>query len=261
MRHPRSIVVTGASSGIGAALALAYAAPGVMLALGGRDPQRLEAVAARARGLGATVDAAAADVTDADAMAAWLHAVDRLAPVDLLIVNAGVSAGSGLAGESAAQARRIFDVNLGGAFNTVFPLLDAMRGRRRGQIALMASLAGFRGVPGAPAYCASKAALRVWGEGLRGELAADGVGVSVICPGFVRSRMTDRNPFPMPFLMDADRAARIIQAGLAADRGRIAFPWPMAAAAWLLAALPSGVADRLTRLAPKKPADGADEAA
>lgn len=252
MRDPRSIVITGASSGVGEAL---YAAPGVRLALTGRDAARLNGVADAVRAKGAEADAATADVADADAMADWLRAADAAAPVDLVIANAGISAGSGLTGETETQARRIFAVNVDGAFNTVFPLLDAMRARKRGQIALVSSLAGFRGFPGAPAYCASKAAVRVWGEGLRGELAPHGIGVSVICPGFVRSRITARNPFPMPFLMDADKAATIIKNGLAANRGRIGFPWPMLAAAWLGAALPSSWMDRLAARAPKKPAN------
>jgi short-subunit dehydrogenase len=257
MRDPRSIVITGASSGIGEALALTYAAPGVRLALTGRDADRLEAVAQAAKAKGATVETATVDAADAAAMADRLTGIDAAAPVDLLIANAGISAGSGLGGESEAQARRIFAVNVDGVFNTVFPLLDAMRARRRGQIALVSSLAGFRGVAGAPAYCASKAAVRVWGEGLRGELAGQGVEVSVVCPGFVRSRMTAQNPFPMPFLMDADRAAAIIRRGLAQNRGRIGFPWPMTAAVWLLGVLPPSWVDRLAAAAPKKPAQPA----
>lgn len=253
MRDPRSIVITGASSGIGESLARLYAAPGVTLALTGRDRERLEAVAEACRGQGAAVTASVIDVTDRAGMADWLHGVDRAEPVDLVIANAGVSAGTGRVGETEEQARFIFDVNLTGVLNSVHPLLPAMRRRRRGQIAIVASLAGFRGMPGAPAYSASKAAVRVYGEALRGELAGDGVEVSVVCPGFVRSRMTARNPFPMPFLMDGEPAARIIRAGLARNRGRISFPWPTAAAVWLLAALPPGLTDRLLRAAPKKP--------
>ncbi len=252
MRAPRSIVITGASSGIGEELALAYAAPGVALALSGRDPARLGAVVERCRSLGAEVDGAVLDAADRDAMAGWLAAVDQRSPVDLVIANAGISAGTGGGMESEEQARRIFQVNLDGVLNTVHPLLPAMQARRRGQIALMASLAGFRGMPGAPAYCASKAAVRVYGESLRGDLAGHGVGVSVICPGFVKSRMTAVNCFPMPFLMEADRAAKVIQRGLARNKARISFPWPMAAAVWLLAALPAGWTDALLRQAPRK---------
>ncbi|MGQ9368908.1 SDR family NAD(P)-dependent oxidoreductase [Azospirillum sp. A39] len=253
MRDPRTIVITGASSGIGEALALAYAGPGVTLGLTGRDAERLADIARLCRDRGAAVDAATLDACDGPAMAAWLTALDGRSAVDLVIANAGVSAGTGRDGETEEQARRIFAVNLDGVMNSVFPLLPAMRARRRGQVALMASLAGFRGFPGAPAYCASKAAVRVWGEALRGDLARDGIGVSVICPGFVRSRMTARNPFPMPFLMDAGRAAAIVRRGLERGRPRIAFPGPMVAAVWLLAALPPRWTDPLLRLAPKKP--------
>jgi short-subunit dehydrogenase len=252
MRNPRSIVITGASSGIGEALALAYAAPGVALALTGRDDRRLAAVAAACRVKSATARAAAVDVADRAAMARWLMEIDDAAPVDLVIANAGVGAGSADGAESESQVRALFAVNLDGAFNTVLPLLPRLIARRRGQIGLMSSLASFRGFPGAPAYCASKAAVRVWGEALRGDLRGHGLQVSVICPGYVTSRMTERNKFPMPFLMPAERAAAIIMRGLARDRARIAFPFPTYFAAWLLGALPPTLTDPLLRRLPRK---------
>ena len=135
---------------------------------------------------------------------------------------------------------------------TVQAALPPLRARRRGQIAIMSSLAGFRGFPGAPAYCASKAAVRIWGESLRGHLAAEGIGVTVICPGFVESRMTAVNRFPMPFLMETGEAAAIIKRGLARDKARISFPWPLTAAIWLLAALPPGLTDRFMTRLPEK---------
>lgn len=253
MRDPRHVVITGASSGIGAALALEYAGPGIRLALTGRDAARVEAVAAAARAKGAAVDTATLDVTDRDGLASWLLARDSAQPVDLLIANAGISAGTGRGGESDGQARRIFAVNLDGVLNTVHPLLPRMKERGRGQLAVMSSLAGFRGFPGAPAYCASKAAVRVLVEAMRADLAPRGVDVSVICPGFVRSPMTAVNRFPMPFLMDADRAARIVRRGLARNAGRIAFPWPMYLAVRLVAALPGWIMDPLLARAPRKP--------
>jgi len=252
MRRPRSLVITGASSGIGAALALRYAEPGVCLALTGRDAARLAAVAERCRAAGAAVTADVVDATDRDGMAAWLRGVDDRTPVDLLIANAGISAGTGGGVESEAQARRILSVNIDGVLNSVYPLLPRMQDRRRGQIALMASQASFRGFPGAPAYCASKAAVRVFGEALRGDLAGEGIGVSVICPGFVKSRITDANGFSMPFLMEADAAARVISRGLARNAARVSFPWPVAAAVWLLALLPPGWTDGVLARAPKK---------
>ena len=252
MPPPRSLLLTGASSGIGRALAIAYAAPGVTLALNGRDPARLESVARDCRARGAVVETRRLDVTDAAAMAAWVEDADTMAPLDLVIANAGISAGTGGGGEAAEQVRRIFAVNVDGVINTVLPALPAMRARRRGQVAIMSSLASFVGFPGAPAYCASKAAVRVWGESLRGWLAPEDVRVSVICPGFVDSPMTAVNRFRMPFLMTADRAAAIIIGGLAADRPRIAFPWPMQAAVRLMAALPPGLIDAVGRRLPRK---------
>jgi short-subunit dehydrogenase len=252
MRDPRSIVITGASSGIGTALAEAYAGPGVHLALTGRNAERLALVAGTCRKAGAAVSATPLEVTDAAAMAAWLGEIDRSRPVDLVLANAGISAGTGQGREPAAQVRAIFAVNLDGVLNTVLPLLPAFQARRRGQVALMSSLAGFRGFPGAPAYCASKAAVRVWGEALRGDLRDHGIEVSVVCPGYVVSPMSAVNKFRMPLLMPADRAARIIRQGLERGRARIAFPWPIYAGARLLACLPPALIDPLLSRLPRK---------
>tara|TARA_R110000868_G_scaffold1844_20_gene14717 strand:- start:890 stop:1651 length:762 start_codon:yes stop_codon:yes gene_type:complete len=250
MPGPRHILITGASGGIGAALAAAYAAPGVRLSLAGRDPDRLAATARACRDAGAETAITVFDVTDAQAAADWINAADDCSPIGLLIANAGVSAGTGRGGESADQARAILTVNIDGVRNVVRPAIDRMQSRRRGQIAIMSSLAGFVGIPGAQAYCASKAAVRVWGETLRRDLAPDNIRVSVICPGFVRSPMTDVNRFPMPFLMDADRAARLIVNRLHRNRGRIAFPFPMYLAVRLIATLPASLRDRALRPRP-----------
>jgi short-subunit dehydrogenase len=246
----RSILLTGASGGIGAALARRYARPGIHLALGGRDPERLAAIAAECREAGAEVSAHSVDVTDRQAMAAWIERVDRQAPLDLVIANAGV-AGSQLPA-APERMRTIFAVNLDGVLNTIGPAQAAMLARRRGQLALMSSLASFSGAPNAPAYCASKAAVRVLGEGLRGRLLPSGIIVSVICPGFVATPMTAHNRFPMPLLMSPDRAAAIIERGLARGKARIAFPLAIYAGARLLAALPRGLVDRLATRIPAK---------
>jgi len=249
---PVRILITGASSGIGAALARLYAAPGRSLLLAGRDRGRLEVVAAECRASGAEAETAAIDVTDAAAMRGWIEAADDARPIDLVIANAGISAGTGGDGESAAQARAIYAINLDGVLNTVLPALAAMARRGRGQIAIMSSLAAFRGFPGAPAYCGSKAAVRVWGEALRGEFAARGIAINVICPGYIRTPMTAVNRFPMPFLMAVDRAARVIRRGLERNRARIAFPLPLYAAVWLVALLPPGLTDWIMARLPKK---------
>jgi len=250
---PRSILITGASSGIGAGLALHYAAPGIRLALSGRDAGRLEAVAAACRAKGAEVSAVTVDVADRVAMAAWIEAEDRAAPLDLVIANAGISAQSGLGlDETAERIREVFAVNLDGVVNTAYPAFHRMAERGRGQVALMASLVAFFGMPDTAAYSASKAAVKSLGESWRGSLASHGIRVSVICPGFVESRITDRNKFPMPFLMDAGRAAAIIAKGLGQDKAMIAFPWPMAFACRLLECLPAGLSVWLLRKLARK---------
>ncbi len=250
---PRHLLITGASSGIGAALARHYAAPGRRLTLTGRNRARLDAAAAACRAAGAEVETHLVDVTDRAAMARALRAADRAQPIDLLIANAGISAGTGAAdSEPPEQARAIFATNLDGVLNAVEPAVAVMTARGRGQIALMSSLAAFRGFPGAPAYCASKAAVRIYGEALRGHLADKGVAVSVICPGYVKSPMTEVNDFPMPLLMEAEKAAAIIARGLARERGRIAFPRRLYAAVWLLALLPPRLTDPLLSRLPKK---------
>ena len=252
MRNPRTILITGASSGLGAALADAYAADGIAFALNGRNEERLEAVAQRCRARGARTECAIIDVTDAAALAEWIADIDDRMPLDLVVANAGISGGTS-DGEGADQARRIFAVNLDGVLNTVLPVIPRMRARRRGQIALMSSLAAFRGFPGAPAYCATKAAVKNWGEALRGTLRGDGVEVSVICPGFVRTAMTDANPFPMPMLMDAPPAAALIKRRLARNAARIAFPWPTYVAVWFFGMLPPLITEPLFARLPEKP--------
>jgi short-subunit dehydrogenase len=252
MNDPKSILITGASSGIGAALARVYAAPGVKLALGGRDAERLGRVTAECRTMGAGVDAASVDVTDAEATARWIAAADEADPLDLVIANAGISGGTFGGGESREQAAAILATNVDGVIHTVHPAADRMRTRKRGQIAIMSSLAGFRGMPGAPAYSASKAASRSYGEALRGSLHRHNVGVTVVCPGFIRTPMTDMNGFRMPLLMEADRAARLIRRGLSRNRARIAFPFRLYALVWLLGTLPPSWTDPVFRRMPEK---------
>lgn len=258
MPEPRSILITGASSGIGEALARLYAGDGVTLFLSARDRARLESVAAACRSLGADAREVAIDVTDRVSMHDWIAAADRVRPLDLVIANAGISGGTAGGIETDTQVRRIFAVNLDGMLNTVHPALEVMLPRGRGQIAIMSSLAGFLPLPGAPAYTASKAAVRHYGEALRPTAARSGLKVSVICPGFVESRITATNPFPMPLLMPADRAARIIRHGLSRNRARIAFPWPAYLASWLTGAVlpPSLTLPLLGRMPAKPSASG-----
>lgn len=255
---PRHILITGGSSGIGKALAVEYARPGVAMMLTGRDQDRLNTAVEACRNRGAAADGRIVDVADRAAMEAFVADLDDRQPLDLVVANAGISAGTaslgadGLPGESAEQTRRIMAVNLDGVMNTVLPVIPRFRARKAGHIALVSSMAAFRGFPGAPAYCASKAAVKVWGESLRGWLAPEGVRVSVICPGFVESRITDANDFPMPFFMSGEKAARIIRRGLDRNRGRIAFPFPTYVGSWLAGSLPDTLVDAITRRFPAK---------
>ncbi len=248
------IVITGASSGLGAALALHYARPGNRLGLLGRDEDRLKATALQAEAAGARAQPLLADVTDREAMQEALYRLDDSAPIDLLIASAGISAGTGgTEGETEEQARRIFAINVDGVLNTVHPILPRMLERKAGQVALISSLAGLRGLPSCPAYSASKAAVRFYGEGLRGACAKAGVKVNVVCPGYIATPMTERNTFYMPFLMKAETAAARIAEGLEKNRSRIAFPrrlyWPL----WWLACLSPALTDPLFAALPKKP--------
>ena len=254
------VLITGASSGLGHALALACARPGAVLHLSGRDGGRLAAVAEACRGKGADVRPAVLSVTDAPAMEAWIAGAGRL---DLVIANAGISAGTGGASEPAAQARAIFETNVTGVLNTALPAIEAMAAQApgadglRGRVAVVASLAAFVAAPGAPAYCATKAAVQRWAEALDATERARGIRLHAVCPGYVRTPMTARNAFPMPFLMDAEEAARRTLAGIARGRVRIAYPWPTYAMARLAGALPPALRAMIfSRVPAKGQADG-----
>lgn len=242
------VLITGASSGIGAALAEAYAAPGARLALFGRDEARLRRVAEACMARGARVAVILAEVTDPEVMREAVLMVDDAHPLDLVIANAGVS--GAVLGEGGAA--EIFEVNVMGVLHTVEPLLPRLVARGRGRVALMSSLASFVNRPGTAAYCASKAAVRIWGEGLAARLGPHGVGVSVICPGFIDTPLTRKNRFPMPMLMDVGQGARIIRRGLDAGHARIAFPWPVYLGARVAGLFPAGFLQRLTARWPGK---------
>ena len=246
MRAPfRVAVITGGSGGLGASLTKSYAAKEVL----GRDRRRLAETARACEAKGAATNLAAIDVVDAKVMARWLCEFDREHPVDLLIADAGTSAGPDpdCLSEGVDLVARRVGVNLLGAINTIEPLLSVLCSRRRGRIVVVASIAAYRGLPDSPGYCASKAGLRAYAEALRGRLVPYGVGVTVVCPGFFESPMTDRFEGPTPFCLNTDRAARIVKRGVDRGRRRIAFPWPLVLGLRFCDMVPAIVGDAILR--------------
>ncbi|HUC09133.1 MAG TPA: SDR family NAD(P)-dependent oxidoreductase [Stellaceae bacterium] len=245
----RAIVITGASSGLGAALAKAYAGPNTVLGLLGRDHHRLRRIAGACEAERAEVSIAAVDVADAPAMAAWLAKFDDAHPVELLIANAGTSAGPvpDSPSEGVEIASRQVQVNLLGSINTIEPLLPALCRRGQGRVAIIASIAAYRGLPDSPGYCASKAGLRAYAEALRPRLARYGVKVTIVCPGFFASPMTDRFDGPTPFLTSVDAAARVVKRGIDRGRRRVAFPWPLVLGLQFCDLAPAFIGDAIMR--------------
>jgi short-subunit dehydrogenase len=248
-----NVFITGASSGIGAALAAHYAAAGARLGLLGRRPETLDALA---RSLGpAPLVTYACDVRDAQALRdAAVDFTSRFGPADIVIANAGISVGTLTWQREDNEAfRAVIDTNLIGMMHTFQPFLPAMLAARRGTLAGIASVAGFRGLPGSAAYSASKAATISYLESLRVELRGMGVAVVTVCPGYIATPMTAKNPYPMPFLMQADKAARLIARAIERRRRFYVLPWQMAWLGRLLRLLPRPLYDRAFARAPRKP--------
>ncbi len=240
MLEPTKVaLITGASSGIGRALALGLAARGWDLALTARQEDALEAVAAEARGHGVRARLYPCDTTDRAAVTAAAEAALRdFGRIDWLILSAGIAGRARPGDVDADGAAETLNVNVLGALYWIGALLPAMRARGAGAIVGLSSLAAARGLPGSGPYSASKAALSTLLESLRVDLKPAGVRVVTVEPGFVRTPMTDKNRFKMPFLMEAEPAAELILERLARGRSVIRFPWPMALLTRVIRALP-----------------------
>ncbi|HUJ76086.1 MAG TPA: SDR family NAD(P)-dependent oxidoreductase [bacterium] len=234
-----TVFITGASAGIGAALARAYAAPGCTLGLVARRVEQLERVKQELEGRGARVLLYQADVRDAEQMAnaakAFCSATEG---VSLAIANAGTSHSDRLDQGSAAPGTETIAINVIGTINTLLPLVPAMMAQRRGHLVAIGSVAGFRGLPHKGAYSASKAAVKTLLDGYRPVLRPYGIRCTTICPGYVETELTAKNKFPMPFLMPADRAARLIQGAINQGKSTYVFPWQMRALIPLLQRVP-----------------------
>ncbi len=222
----KHIIITGASSGIGRALALHYAGPGICLGLIGRDLDRLKATAEAATKAGASCQIASIDVTDAEGNLRFIQDFDRDLPIDLLIANAGILDGrrEDQLTEDAEIARRVIDINLTGSITSLHAALPGMRVRKSGHIVLVSSLAAFNPLADAPAYSASKAGQLFYGLALREALAPTGIKVTVVAPGYVATPMSQQHIGAHPFEISAETAARLIARGIARNKAIIGFP-------------------------------------
>jgi short-subunit dehydrogenase len=245
MPSPKSVFITGASSGLGRGLALHYANAGARVHAVARRAQELSSLAGEAPT--GTVVPVPLDVRDHEALASAIRAAEDASggSLDLVIANAGIGQPTSARKIDWRAVRAIMDVNVTSACVTIAAALPRMIERNRGHVAAMSSLAAFRGMPGNGSYCASKAALHVWMESLRVDLRKTGVKATTIYPGFVRTGMTAKNKFPMPFLMELPDAVRAMTEGL--DRGAkvIAYPLPMVALVRTLSAVPRSVYEPL----------------
>jgi short-subunit dehydrogenase len=247
---PKCVVITGATGGIGGALARAYADIGITLILQGRDERKLAGLAEACRAKGASVVTRSIDVRDIDALRDWLAGVCAQHSPDLLIPCAGININTGpqAEGEKWSEMNALIDINFKAVLACVDAVLPAMREKKGGQIALFSSLAAYYGLPVTPTYSASKAAIKAYGEGMRAALAPQGVWVNVIMPGFVESYMCEEMPGPKPLLWTGERAAAKIKNGLSRNHARISFPFPLNFGCWLLSAMPASLSERFIRL-------------
>ena len=247
---PKNILITGASGGIGTALAHLYATDkNTHLILLARNAAKLKTLAKRCEQLGAAASFHVIDVTQRQHLQDLITDIDNQHPIDLIICNAGVTSHIGAQGEAENWDAicRVIDTNLYGVLASLNPLISRMQTRQQGQIAIISSLGAYRGMPITPAYCASKAAVKAYGEALRGWLVNDNIQVNVICPGFVKSDMSDHFPGDKPLMISADKAARKIKRGLEKNKANLSFPFPLNLGMWFLMVLPAPLSDWFMR--------------
>jgi len=240
MRRAQIILITGASMGLGAALARQLAAPGITLILCARRAAPLETLAESLRAAGAEVIAEAVDVTDQGAVLHWVERMWNKGPIDLAVLNAGIFAGRTPDGqaEQPLAAAAVIATNLTGCVVPALALARHMRQRKAGQLVFISSLAAFGPLADAPGYSASKAGLTAFARALREDLAPDGVRVTIVHPGHVETRQTAQQIGPLPGIFSADRAARLVLKAARSSRSEHSFPWHLRLALGLMALLP-----------------------
>ena len=244
--NDRVVIITGASSGIGRALALELARRGATLGLIARRKEALEEVASCARDAGADAAIGIADVADRSAVeGAIAQLVDALGPVHMMIANAGIDGTSSARNLDVDRVEQVLQINLLGALYSIGAVLPAMVARGSGRIVAVSSLAAWRGLPRSGGYCASKAGLTALMESFRIDLRGTGVGVTTIHPGFIRTPMTANSPFPMPFLMDVEPAARAMIRGILSGRSEVNPPWRLATLMRIVRHFPNWIHDRV----------------
>lgn len=226
MKHPSTVCITGASNGIGASLALAYAEKNRVLYLIGRNEKRLAEVARKCESLGAKCHTEIVDVSKKSMIKRCILKFNAIEPIDLLIANAGVTSilSDNWQPEDEAALEAVLNTNFIGVINTVNAVVPLMIKRKKGQIAIMSSINAFRGLPHAPSYSASKAGIKVYGESLRGWLALYQIQVNVIFPGYVKTNMSDKLDVFKPLMLSQEKAAIKIKKGLKVNKANIIFP-------------------------------------
>jgi NADP-dependent 3-hydroxy acid dehydrogenase YdfG len=242
---PKTVFITGASSGLGRGLALHYAASGATVHAAARREPELRKLAAEAPA--GSIVPVPLDVQDHEALVAAIRAAEGASggSLDLVIANAGIGKPTSARKMDWRVVQKILDVNVTSACVTIAAALPKMVERNSGQVVAVSSLAAFRGMPGNASYCASKAALHVWMESVRVDLSGTKVRATTIYPGFVRTEMTAKNKFRMPFLMDLDEAVRVMAKGLARGQKTIAYPLPMVAITRALGGVPRALYEPL----------------
>ncbi len=240
-----NIIITGASSGLGAELAKLYAAPNITLGLLGRNEERLNETVQCCRDHGANIISATIDITHADELVSWLDEFDSLHPVDIIIANAGlmktIKTNDFL--EYEMDIKALFDTNFFGSLNTINPVIRKMRERGQGHVVIVSSLSAYRGLPLFPAYAASKAALKVYYEGIRGVLFRDNIFVTIICPSFINTSMIKGHSFHNLIVMNTNYAARHIKKAIGRRRKIVSFPIHHLFGIKSLELLPSKISD------------------
>ena len=246
--NKRTVWITGASYGLGRSLATLMAQNGWRVAVSARSGEELEAFAKQSQKWSGTIFPAACDITDLASVKSALSKIEEeLGPIDIAVLNAGTHAPIRARDFKSEAFQKLVDINLMGTVHCLDGVLPYFLKRQAGQIAVVSSVAGYRGLPTSSGYGMTKAGLINMVEALKPELDMENIKVQLVCPGFVRTPLTDKNDFEMPFLMEAEDAAKAFYKGLMSNRFEIVFPWQMGLIFKFIRMLPSKLAFMITK--------------